>query len=276
MADFDIGSTSGLGGFATALPGAIDEWIRQNEQQRQVEQQGRYTAAIQPFQEEMIKSQAQSAKIGVQMEAAKASYMSQAMAGLTGGQPGRPMSEMERGILGLKGRDPQVILQEKMFLEDMKQSGMLARGKELIGAREESTRRLQGERQEAAKKQPTLSQVMGGILQAKIDGKITPQQDAAWRMAKPVETHVLDKVEQQLKGNQAYQLAVLSGDMPTANKIRDDLMNQMMTFYGMNPAASHEEVGASEEPLSSEEEAQAGLIAKAAEMAGIILFPGAK
>lgn len=263
MADFDIGSSSGLGGFATALPGAIDEWIRQNEQQRQVEQQGRFTTAIQPFQEEMIKSQAQSAKIGVQMEAAKASYMSQALAGLTGGQQGRPQSEMERGILGLKGRDPQVILQEKMFLEEMKQSGLLAKGKELIAAREESAGRLQDKRQTAVQKTPTLSQVMGGILQAKIDGKITPQQDAAWRMVKPVESAVLDRVERQLKGNQAYQLAVISGDMATANKMRDDIMNQTMSFYGMNPAASHEEVGENEEILDSEEESLLSSITKA-------------
>jgi hypothetical protein len=259
MADYNIGAMSGLGSFATALPGALDEWIKQNEQQRQFEAQGRLAAALAPFQEEMAKSQAVTGRAEAQMAGSRASYLAQAL----GGQPSQgPMSEIQRSAIGLKGRDPQVVMQEKLFVEQLKQAGLLEKGKQLIQAREESQRKLMGEREAATQRRPSLSQVLGGIVQAKLEGKMTPEMDAAWRMAHPVEGKIIDQVEKSLMGNDAYKMAVASGDVATAMRMRQDTTDRIMGAYGVSTSAP-EELGESEEIMTTEDEAMMSMIMKA-------------
>ena len=64
MADFEanIGAMSGLGGFATALPGAIDAWIQQNQQMRAQEAEQRQKEALYPIQQQMAQMQLQALK----------------------------------------------------------------------------------------------------------------------------------------------------------------------------------------------------------------------
>jgi hypothetical protein len=223
----NIGSTSGLGGFATAMPGAIDEWIRQNEAQRQMEAEGRLQQALAPFKGQ------------------KANMLSQAIAGF---QSGQPLNEMQRSSLGLKGRDPQVVMNDKILFEQIKQAGLLEKGQQLIEAHEGSSRRLQEDRAAMqGQKPPTQSQVLGSILQAEIEGKATPGMKQAWRMAHPLEGQIVDRVERELLHSDAYKMAVASGDVATATKLRQETMDRMMTFMGMNPSQEQEEAYAAEE-----------------------------
>lgn len=264
MADFNIGGTSGLGGFATAMPGAIDEWIRQNEQQRQAEGEGRLQQALAPYKEQMAKSQAETGMLETQMTGQKASLMAQAIGGF---QSGQPLSEMHRAALGLKGRDPQIVLNEKLMLERIKQSELFEKSRKLVELHQKGQEELLSKRQGMMKdRPPTQSQVLGGILQAEIEGKATPGMKSAWRLAHPLEGQVLDKVERELMHNEAYKVAVATGDVPTANKLRQDTMERLMTFMGMNPAASHEELGENEEIMPSEEKAQFNMLTKAIQM----------
>jgi hypothetical protein len=250
MADFEanIGAMSGLGGFATALPGAIDEWIKNNEAQRQFESQGRLAAALAPFQEQEAASKVEMGRLGLQMEGQKVNYMANA---LQGAGQGAPMTEAQRNVVGLKGQDPQVIMQQKALLEQLKQAGLFEKQNALL---HEQDKLIQGRADKAkANKPPSYSQVLGGILQAKIDGKMSPGQEAAWRMAHPIDGKILDQAEKSLKDNPAYQMALISGDMKTVNTMRQDAIDRISAQYGVT-SQPHEEAEEEEEGVMTPED----------------------
>jgi hypothetical protein len=82
---------------------------------------------------------------------------------------------------------------------------------------------------------------------------MTEGQQAAWRMAHPIDGKILDQAEKSLKDNPAYQMALVTGDMKATNQMRQDAIDRISAQYGVT-SQPHEEAEEAEESVMTPED----------------------
>ena len=201
MADFEanIGATSGLGGFATALPGALDAWIQQNRQMRAQEAEQRQKEALYPIQQQMAQLQLQTNMQQAEAERTKQSYIARMLEGGTQGG-GMPQSEFGRSLVGLSGESPEV--KHKRTQEDI----TLREGIRSVFRREEAK-----EKEERAEKRPPKAKALGveeQILDKLRKGQsLDPGEERVLMIKHPEYGHIISLVKETLLKNPRFTMA---------------------------------------------------------------------
>jgi hypothetical protein len=201
MADFEanIGATSGLGGFATALPGAIDAWIQQNQQMRAQEAEQRQKEALYPIQQQMAQMQLQTGMQAAEAERTKQSYIAR-MLEQTTQEGGMPQGEFGRSLVGLKGESPEV--KHKRTQENI----TLREGMRSMFRREEAE-----EKEERVAKRPQKSKTLSvedQILDKLRQGQaLEPGEERVLMIKHPEYRYVIDMAKAALAKNPQFAIA---------------------------------------------------------------------
>ena len=154
-------------------------------------------------------------------------------------QAGGVGGELVRKQMGLTGVDPAQKFQQQIMLEGIK--SVLAGQRQAAGI--EQREGLIRERLKDKMHQATQAQVMGSILQFKLDhgGVLPPEMQATWDMVHPIDKNVLDLAEKRLKDNPLD----IGSSPQIQEKMRAEEINKIYTSFGR--PGQHEEVPEVEE-----------------------------
>jgi hypothetical protein len=178
----------------------------------------------------------------------------------TGGTP--QQRELARKAMGLSGRDPQEVLQEKLLMEAIKDTIISKRQGDLETRKERFQRETaetseKGRKEAVAEKErlyrerPKSNQMKEELLKAKFEGRWTPQHQAVWDLMHPLERLVMGSVKERLAGNAEYMITM---DPKVKDRIRSEELAKALKEMDMLRTGEREE---EDEDDMSEEEALA-------------------
>jgi hypothetical protein len=177
-----------------------------------------------------------------------------------GGTP--QQKELARKAMGLTGRDPQEVLQEKEMLkrfEDAlitKRQGNLETRKEVFQREtatiaEKSRKEAVAEKERLYRERPKNNQMKEELLKARFEGRWTPQHQAVWDLMHPLERLVMGNVEKRLSGNMDYMMAI---DPKVKDRIRtEELARALKEMDMLRKGEVAEDEDEDEDELSEED-----------------------
>jgi hypothetical protein len=165
-------------------------------------------------------------------------------------QAGGMSGEMVRGAMGLKGEDPQQKFQKQVMLEGIKNVFAGERQQAGIQKREDLIR----ERLQKTEKQHSQAQVMGSILQYRLEHPegLPPEMQAAWDMVHPIDKNVMELAEKRLKENVNY----VGASPQVQERMRAEEINKIYAAFGRSKEVDVPEPEEESEDLSPGEMGQ--------------------